>query len=144
MSLYGSKQVPKWRSSIGKKNLNFLKSKIFPIVQINASKSWFVLCQLRSWSKQKSDMLMWKLLEWGCKIGIGFVSSSNTSRENQQNAIPKKNLDSFMWSELYFGYKIPLIRFAESADWRWSLTIVTCNNSPSKSVRSERKRENLV
>ena len=60
MSLYDSKQVPKWRYLVEK-------------IQINGSKT--CSCE-SSWNE---DM----------KTGVGFVSSSNTSRENQQNVFPK-------------------------------------------------------
>ena len=80
MKIFGGKKIP-----------NIPKAKIFLIGQINGSKLCFVLCQLLSWSEQNLIDSCESSWNEDAKIGIGFVSSSNTSRENQQNDFPKKH-----------------------------------------------------
>ena len=63
-----------------------------------------VLSYVSCWISGSKNLIGSGESSWNedAKIGIGFVSSSITSRENRQNAFSKKSMDSLMWTELYF------------------------------------------
>ena len=92
MSPYDSKRVPKWRYSVENFLKIYWKQKIILIGQINGSKLCFVLCLMSAVKLFGVKNLMCSYESpWNedAKIGIGSVSSSNTSRENEQNAFPE-------------------------------------------------------
>ena len=90
MSFDGSKQVTIGTNFVEKNFKISQRQESFIISQIIGSKSCF--SNVSCWAGRSENLTCLSESPWNedAKIGIGLISISNTSRENQQNVFTKK------------------------------------------------------